>query len=625
MRIFICLIFTALFFYSCGDKPVDVESTQIEIDPVNYLPFEKIKLENLSDFEQVSENWTIAASAFVDRTEDKTITSTEGVGVLVNKPEEGRMGNLFTKFEHGDIELEVDVMMPKNSNSGIYFQGRYEIQLFDSWGVEKPTYTDIGGIYEGDEHEGVKGFDGQAPNINAAKSPGLWQHFKIIFHAPKFDDLGNKIRNAQFEKVWLNGVLIHENAEVTTPTRASAFKNEQKTGPLMIQGDHGPVAFKNISYKLYDDKSVSLSNLKLIEYENKEQLMPNIDSLVPIREIVVDSISVQMVSGVRTQRILKFTGELQIPSNGEYLFDLKVNQGGAQFIVDSDTLINLNGNYYLDSLGLATVNLKTGLTPFTLIYNKHNPWVKGFSLEVEGPGLQKRALQAPKSLDLSKNKPTESINVDVLDETITQRSFLMHNGNKRTHCISVGTPEKINYAYDLNLGTLLKVWSGRFLDATPMWHSRGQEQLALPAGFTVSFDGDLAFYKLENNKAIWPMEGKVNRKQMGYELDRNRVPTFLSQIGNSVISDKMIPSNKQRAIKRIINIKGDEEIWHKIASGESIVALPDGTYLVNDESYFIAFDVGDSTKPIIRNSEGMDQLLIEIPAGEHLIEYNIIW
>src|SRR5690606_20858767 len=140
------------------------------------------------------------------------------------RPEKGKNQHLFTAFEHGDIEIELDVMMPVHSNSGLYFQGRYEIQLFDSWAVYKPQHSDMGGIYHRwDNSRAEKGYEGHPPAINAAKAPGLWQHFKIIFHAPRFNAAGQKVNNAIFKEVWLNGVLIHENQEVTGPTRSSAF------------------------------------------------------------------------------------------------------------------------------------------------------------------------------------------------------------------------------------------------------------------------------------------------------------------------------------------------------------------------------------------------------------------
>ncbi len=70
-----------------------------------------------------------------------------------------------------------------------------------------------------------------------------------MFRAPRFDDEGRKTRNAVFEKVVLNGEVIHENQEVTGPTRAAMFSDEAPRGPLMLQGDHGPVAYRNIRWR----------------------------------------------------------------------------------------------------------------------------------------------------------------------------------------------------------------------------------------------------------------------------------------------------------------------------------------------------------------------------------------
>ena len=60
---------------------------------------------------------------------------------------------------------------------------------------------------------------------------------------------GKKIANACFLKVTHNGAVIHENVEVTGPTRAATFEDEKATGPLMLQGDHGPVAYRNLRLK----------------------------------------------------------------------------------------------------------------------------------------------------------------------------------------------------------------------------------------------------------------------------------------------------------------------------------------------------------------------------------------
>ncbi len=625
----ILLFIWAIFLASCSEKSKEAQEKVIANNPDTYLPFKPLNLNDLSAFKEVSANWKIAGGAYADRTKEQTISTTDGVGVLLNQPEEGKKQHLFTNVEHGDIEVEFDVLMPKGSNSGIYFQGRYEVQLFDSWGVEFPQHSDMGGIYQrwdSTQEKGKEGFDGLAPQLNAAKAPGLWQHFKILFHAPMFDASGNKTKNAWFEEVWLNGMLVQEDIEVKGPTRSAAFEDETLQGPLMIQGDHGPVALKNFKYKIYGDEKVSFAEVTMNEFENKEVFLPNFDSLVPIRTINTDSISALMTTGERPQKVLKFDGTMNVPITGEYLFDLKLNGGGGLLLIRNDTVINRNGDYNLDSLGLRKIALQKGTVPFTFIYNKHRPWTIGFSLEVEGPGIQKHALQAPNSLRLNNGKPVEKIMVEIDDEPIAQRSFLMHNGNKRTHCISVGTPQKIHYAYDLKFGSLLKVWNGSFLDATPMWDSRGPKQLGVPAGFTVSFHGTPEFVQLENNKAEWPNTITENEgwKQLGYEFDANGIPSFSYELNKSTITDKMIPSVSGRNLKRSITVNGSQEIWHKIAAGESIEELPDGSFIVNDESYFVDFEKGD-LKPVIRNMGNIDELLVQIPSGEQQINYSIIW
>ncbi|MCZ7637199.1 MAG: DUF1080 domain-containing protein [Verrucomicrobia bacterium] len=79
--------------------------------------------------------------------------------------------------------------------------------------------------------------------------PGEWQTFDITFTAPRFDATGRKTAPARFVQVRHNGRLIHENVALTGPTRAAVWeseRDEKPTGPLMLQGDHGPVAYRNL-------------------------------------------------------------------------------------------------------------------------------------------------------------------------------------------------------------------------------------------------------------------------------------------------------------------------------------------------------------------------------------------
>ncbi|OUW15880.1 MAG: hypothetical protein CBD18_07990 [Opitutales bacterium TMED158] len=216
-------------------------------------PLVSLTMSDLSEFRPVAENWRVAGEVTVDRSGPKLMSGSSGEGILVCSPTETAKDNLFTKLEHGDIELDLEVMVPVSSNSGLYFQGRYEIQILDSWGTQKLRHADIGGIYQRWDPargKGKEGYEGHPPRLNAARAPGEWQRFKIRFRAPRFDEAGNKTAHARFESVWLNGSLLHENVEVTGPTRSSPFESEVERGPLMIQGDHGPVALRNARYTL---------------------------------------------------------------------------------------------------------------------------------------------------------------------------------------------------------------------------------------------------------------------------------------------------------------------------------------------------------------------------------------
>jgi hypothetical protein len=160
----------------------------------------------------------------------------------------GRTANLVTDEKHGDIELYLEFMLAKGSNSGVYLQGLYEVQIFDSYGSDFAMKTSDGGaIY----HRWIKeqGVGGSAPKVNASRPPGQWQSYQIWFQAPRFDASGKKTANAKFLRVLYNGQLVQENVEVEGGTRAHMPLEEAAQNPLMLQGDHGPVAFRNIYWR----------------------------------------------------------------------------------------------------------------------------------------------------------------------------------------------------------------------------------------------------------------------------------------------------------------------------------------------------------------------------------------
>ena len=168
----------------------------------------------------------------------------EPSGKMLNGPA-GRTVNIVNDEKFGDVELYLEFLIAKGSNSGVYLQGLYEVQIFDSYGSEEAmSSSDGGGIYHRWINE--QGVGGSAPKVNASRRPGEWQSYQIWFRAPRFDATGKKAENARFMRVLHNGRLVQENVECDGPTRAAMNIPEAATNPLMLQGDHGPVVFQNI-------------------------------------------------------------------------------------------------------------------------------------------------------------------------------------------------------------------------------------------------------------------------------------------------------------------------------------------------------------------------------------------
>ena len=147
----------------------------------------------------------------------------------------GGSGNIMSNERFLDCQLHLEFRTPSpaigegqnRGNSGVYFHGRYEVQVLDSW--QSSTYPDgqCGAIY-----------GKRPPLVNASREPGEWQTYDIIFRAPRFDGNGVKTDSARLT-VLHNGVLIHDNAPVDSPTGAAAFAKEAPgPGGLMLQ-DHG--------------------------------------------------------------------------------------------------------------------------------------------------------------------------------------------------------------------------------------------------------------------------------------------------------------------------------------------------------------------------------------------------
>jgi hypothetical protein len=213
------------FCLNCGSWVSSLaQSGEKVVTPLNGKDLDGWKLRNNS-----KNKWAVGTAGVDDKGK---LTFNKDGKELVNTASDG--SDIYTEQVFGDCVVEVEVMVPKKSNSGIYLMGRYEVQILDSFGVKKPGPGDMGGIYSV-----------AAPKVNACKKPGEWQTFVIDFQAPRFAEK-KKTSNAIFHKVTLNGEVIHEKVEITKGATGGALGGEVPAGPLMFQGDHGPVAFRNL-------------------------------------------------------------------------------------------------------------------------------------------------------------------------------------------------------------------------------------------------------------------------------------------------------------------------------------------------------------------------------------------
>lgn len=156
--------------------------------------------------------------------------------------------SIKTKESFGNCQLHVEWKIPNNEdhgesldwgNSGLYFMGFYEVQIYDSYNDSHEIYYNgqAGSIYK--QH---------SPLVNVCKKPGEWESYDIIFTAPKFNTNGS-VKTPAYFTVFQNGVLIQNHVEVrggTSHSEFTAYKKHAERLPLLIQSHGSAVEYRNI-------------------------------------------------------------------------------------------------------------------------------------------------------------------------------------------------------------------------------------------------------------------------------------------------------------------------------------------------------------------------------------------
>jgi hypothetical protein len=576
-----------------------------------------ISLNDLSAFAAPPKNWVIAANVHADLDKTNDFAITKGTGILVNTVDEKNPGHdLYFNLQHGDLDLEMDYQVAKGANSGIYLQGRYEIQLLDSWGTVAPKSADNGGIYErwdDSKPEGQKGYEGHAPRQNASKAPGLWQHISISFQAPRFDANGVKTANAKILSISLNGVLIQENVELSGPTRGAFDNKEGVQGPLRLQGDHGAVAFRNITYTNFDKPHPTVSKLNYTVYKGAYSTEPDYKTLKAEAQGTTPTLTSNEVK-LLNEYLLRYTGTIHIDQAGEYTFKLSIPGGKGMMHINGATAVPL-----ITNKGQGKIQLQAGDHPFDLFYAKTVDWAKSaLGLTVSGPGIREFLLTDG---NVSSNDAVDPILINATANT-TLRSFTdVPGGIRVTHGVNVGSPTQVHYTYDMDKGMIVQVWRGGFLDATPMWHERGDGSSR--AAGSVQFLGTPApaIGKLTTADAAWATDtAGTGYKPKGYILDAEDRPVFRYQVYGSLVNDASTITDGGQGIHRVITIDGlAANLFTRLATGTKIELLKGGVYTIDDK-YYIRLEGDD--KPVIRNAGGMQELIVPM---QKKLTYSIIF
>lgn len=211
------------------------------------------------------------------------------------------------------------------------------------------------------------------------------------------------------------------------------------------------------------------------------------------------------------------------------------------------------------------------------------------------------------------------------ERNILLRSFVDLQGGKRvTHAISIGSPMHVHYTYDADNGQLVLLWKGGFLDATPMWHDRGDGS-SRPLGKAIQLaDAIPQIQRLATLQSVFKKDTTGSGfKPKGYTLDSSGLPVFKYLTYGLSAKDATRVIDGGKGIRREIELLGSaNDLYMCLARANVIEQKGNGLYFIADKAYFIT--VGDEIpmKPVVRTIQGSQELLMPV---QNKIIYSILF
>jgi hypothetical protein len=448
----------------------------------------------------------------------------------------------------------------------------------------------------------IKGGQTFAPLTYAGRAPGLWQHMEVAVR--KAENVPNK---ALIEYVKINGLKVLQNVFVDAPELSGPMVFSNVSGVMAIRNfkllnfaDIKPITVKSIDYKHYDKFDWEKQDI------NEGSTPALTGSMKPLHHDIGQG-------KIRQNFLNQYDITLDVATKGNYAFLLDY-AGNGSLVMDGKSLLPKQDQTNRTPR-TAYVSLEKGTHKLHLEYLKAW-WNAQLGLFIAGDGIRPYPVHALTSLP--EKRMAGEITVNPTNEPEVIRSFFMHGDDKRTHVVSVGSPQGFHYAFDLNQGALLAAWKGEFANVTEMWYQRGEPQTLQPKGLVIALSGKpILVSKSEKNQLPDSYEDVSEINYQTMRFDENEQPSFVHEFKGHTLTQTLIATNE--GLKYEVTIDGNtDNLILRIAEGKSIDKLDNGTFRVDD--YYVQLSTAAGAE-VVNNK---DLKTITVPAKASF-SYSIIW
>ncbi len=482
-----------------------------------------------------------------------------------------------------------------------------------------------------------------AENVMVAKAkqgvetrPGLWQQVSLVYSPPITDAQGLILRSASLSEVTINGTVVHDlvllpgtDAE-PAPLRWMVLKGSAALGGIAYgMAKESPETLRGL---LSNQPRITLNNIRYEYTEANYDHVPPQNSLRPVKTGTVSMFSPEAIATRPNDYVIWYEADFSASLDAEYLFST-VSDDGTLLYVNGQLVVNNDGNHGMEEKS-GKIFLQAGTHRLRMGYYQGGG---GGGLEVYygSTYFEKQPLATPARK--ASQRPPENSRYELVPEgrALLQRGFVAYpffdpenSTNRRTHTIAVGDPTGVHFVYDMESGTLLQAWLGRFVDVRSMWDNRGEQQTAIPLTAPLNPSAGTGWAWLESPSQVWPDtmidQGLFQFQQ--YQLDPAGRPTFSYRWGQAQVTDVSTPTEGQQLTREIMVSGKEKNLYLALAKGRQIHQLEsDGSYLVEGPSFRLRVLQSEGWEYVLQSGENGQLLLAHPTSSKARLRYSLMW